>query len=255
MAQSSIKFMKALSHLIKHNLRIDLPSYLLPKEFQKKNSHWEAEISAKDFFMQEIEKIKGRRGARKAKFENSHWEAVLNLNEEHTLNEVKKVAELIENKFNIKCHNIAIHHDEGHLLHKESGRHLSPSEDYYTDKDGNSFFIENKKRTDKPLNISEYKPIYNYHAHLEFSTYKDKKQNGRQSLTRPHLSQLQTEVAQILKMERRNHAFFFFLLSLVCALVATYLSYYTWLFLGDGNVDFNIGYCMNYVKYIMNLFK
>lgn len=60
---------------------------------------------------------------------------------------------------------------------------------------------------------------------------------------------------QILRMERRNHAFFFFLLALVCALVATYLSYYTWLFLGDGNVDFNIGYCMNYVKYITNLFK
>ena len=201
MAKSSVKYQKATSHLKKHNGREDEPSYLLPQDFRTEpNVKWEAEISAKDFFESEVAKT-NRKGGRIPKFENSHWEAVLNLNGDHGLTDCQAVAEHIEKKFNIKCHSIYIHKDEGHLRHKETGKELSGGIDYYT-KNGISYYIKDKKKTNEPLDLSEYEPIYNYHAHLEFTTYKDKKQNWQQGLVRPKLMQLQSEVAEILKMER-----------------------------------------------------
>lgn len=54
----------------------------------------------------------------------------------------------------------------------------------------------------------------------------------------------------LLKMERANRAFFFFLLFLICTLTITFLSYYTWLYLGNQSYDFNVYQCRHYLKYI-----
>ena len=54
----------------------------------------------------------------------------------------------------------------------------------------------------------------------------------------------------LLKMERSHRAFFFFLLFLICTLTITFLSYYTWLYLGNQSYDFNVYQCRNYLKYI-----
>ena len=91
--------------------------------------------------------------------------AVLNLNKNHTLEDVQKVARYIEQKFNITCATIAVHRDEGH---------------YKNDK-----------------------PQYNFHAHITFVTYKDGQQNWRKEKIKPSdLRELQTAVAEILQMER-----------------------------------------------------
>ena len=166
MAKSSINFQKASSHSMKHNFREDEPSYLLQEKDREPNEYWKHEKTAEQIFNDEVSKIeKGKKGKR-PKFENSHWEAVLNLNANHTLAEVQKVAEHIEKKFNITCTAIAIHRDEGH----------------YTDT-GHA--------------------VKNYHAHLNFCTYKDLKQNWRHEKIKPQdLRELQTEIAGILKMER-----------------------------------------------------
>lgn len=166
MAKASINFQKASSHSMKHNFREDEPSYLLQEKDREPNEYWKHEKTAEQIFNDEVAKIeKGKKGKR-PKFENSHWEAVLNLNANHTLAEVQKVAEHIEKKFNITCTAIAIHRDEGH----------------YTDT-GHA--------------------VKNYHAHLNFCTYKDLKQNWRHEKIKPQdLRELQTEIAGILKMER-----------------------------------------------------
>ena len=78
---------------------------------------------------------------------------------------MKKVAEHIAKKFNIIPTRIAMHRDEGHL--NSSGE-----------------------------------VVYNYHAHLNFVTLKDAQQNWTVSKTKNKLSDLQTEVAEILGMER-----------------------------------------------------
>ncbi|MBR4097609.1 MAG: hypothetical protein IKK31_00575, partial [Campylobacter sp.] len=165
MAVSSINFQKSSEHSYKHNFRSDSPNYLLKEEDRLENSYWENDLSAKEIFKNELSKS-NRRGGRIPKFENSHWEAVLNLNKEHTLDDVKKVADYLENKLNITCATIAVHRDEGH--YKKNG-----------------------------------KVCYNFHAHLTFVTYKDSQQNWRKEKIKPQtLREIQTEVAKILKMER-----------------------------------------------------
>ena len=163
MASSSIHFKKATSHSSAHNTRADIPKYLLPEEHRLENEYWQNEKSARQLFDDELQKAT-RKGGPKPKFENSHWEAVLNLNAEHSLTDVQKVAKLIEKKFNITCTSIAVHRDEGH--------------------------------------VKEGQPIYNYHAHLEFMTYQNGQQNWRREHVKNGLSELQTVVANELKMTR-----------------------------------------------------
>ena len=79
---------------------------------------------------------------------------------------MQRVAKHIEEKFNITCSRIAVHKDEGHI--NERG------------------IVE-----------------YNLHAHINFVTYKDGKQNWRREhITPQNLSQLQTDIAQTLNMTR-----------------------------------------------------
>ena len=163
MAKSSINFQKASAHWQKHNAREDEPSYLLPPEFRKANYFWRAELSPQEIFKAEHSKCsKGKR----PRFENSHWEAVLNLNANHTEKDVERVVQHIAKTLNIIPVAIAIHRDEGHL--NERGH-----------------------------------PVYNYHAHLNFITVKDGRQNWSREYIKPQtLRQLQTDVAELLGMER-----------------------------------------------------
>ena len=166
MAGSSINFAKAKSHSHAHNFRQDKPSYLLPPELAKKNEYWQNEhgLTARQIFDNEVSKSSPR-GGRKPKFENSHWEAVLNCEQKHTMADIRLVAEHIERKFNIKCVEIALHRDEGTVIDGEAK--------------------------------------HNYHAHLNFVTYKDGKQNWRGEYIKPaELSRLQTDVAGIMGMKR-----------------------------------------------------
>ena len=169
MAKSSANLQKATKYSLWHNFRkggLKSADYLLPKELRKENEYWENPKSEKEIFYTELQKIKGRTRGKMPKFENSRCEVVVNLNENHTLTNAQEVAEHIEKKFNITCTAIAIHRDEGH----------------YTDT-GHA--------------------VKNYHAHLNFCTYKDLKQNWRLEKIKPQdLRELQTEIAGILKMER-----------------------------------------------------
>lgn len=164
MAKSSINFQKSKGHSYDHNFRKDEPNYLLKAENRLENFYWQNKKSAREIFDEELSNTK-RKGGPIPRFENSHWEAVLNLNKNHTLEDVQKVAEYIEQKFNITCATIAVHRDEGH---------------YKNDK-----------------------PQYNFHAHITFVTYKDGQQNWRKEKIKPSdLRELQTAVAEILQMER-----------------------------------------------------
>jgi len=172
MAKASINFQKTKSNSVQETTRQFEAHYLLPKEYRKENEYWSIGKTDEEIFYLELAKAK-RKGGRIPKPENSLWEAVLNLNQEHTMEDVKKVAEHIEKKFNIICTRIAIHRDEGKVLEGKDG-----------------------SKTVK----------YNYHAHLNFVTYKDGKQNWRRALIREtDLAKLQTEVAEILGMERGKH--------------------------------------------------
>ncbi|OYL11219.1 hypothetical protein, partial [Lactiplantibacillus plantarum] len=164
MAKSSINFQKAKGHSYDHNFRKDEPNYLLKPADRLENFYWQNEKSAREIFDEELKSYGTKKGKRPT-FENSHWEAVLNLNKNHTLEDVQKLAEYIEQKFNITCATIAVHRDEGH---------------YKNDK-----------------------PQHNFHAHITFVTVKDGQQNWRKEKIKPaDLRELQTAVAEMLQMER-----------------------------------------------------
>jgi len=94
--------------------------------------------------------------------------AIMNLDERHHLDDVKKVAEFLENYLGTKVYQIAIHRDEG-----------------YVDKEGN--------------------PHINHHAHLLMSGLKE--ENGivksiKKRLKKADLFYIQDKVAEILNMPR-----------------------------------------------------
>ena len=164
MAKSSINFQKSKGHSYDHNFRKDEPNYLLKPADRLENFYWQNEKSAREIFDEELKSYGTKKGKRPT-FENSHWEAVLNLNKNHTLEDVQKLAEYIEQKFNITCATIAVHRDEGH---------------YKNDK-----------------------PQHNFHAHITFVTVKNGQQNWRKEKIKPaDLRELQTAVAEMLQMER-----------------------------------------------------
>lgn len=177
--KSSINFQKAKNYSYSHNLRIEEEKkeakYLLPEEYHQENEYWilsdeNGKIkSAGKVFLEEVKKTK-RKGGASPKFENAHREAVIVLNSHHTMEDLHKVREHFEKKYNFICCAIAIHRDEGH--------------------------IENIK--------GEKVPKYNYHAHLNFITYANGKQQW--NFNKKQLADMQTEISEILGMERGESA-------------------------------------------------
>lgn len=167
MAISSVNFQKTKPNSTAETTREFEAKYLLKKEYRQENSYWNCGKSDREIYNEQraiYDEAKKGRGKRPS-YENCVWEAVVNFNAEHTLEDMKKVAEHIAKKFNIIPTRIAMHRDEGHLN-------------------------------------SNGEVVYNYHAHLNFVTLKDAQQNWTVSKTKNKLSDLQTEVAEILGMER-----------------------------------------------------
>lgn len=96
------------------------------------------------------------------------WSAVVNLKPNTTREDLENLSKHFADKYGFQCYQIAIHRDEGHI--NENGE-----------------------------------KVINHHAHLEFITLDREtgKNRFRGSLRTPKaLSQMQSEVAQILQMER-----------------------------------------------------
>lgn len=168
MSTSSIHFQRADYTFAEiHNSRQTerQPSYLLPEDKRQQNDFIKLEdVKTLHEKQMEYRRLTHARG-RSPTLTDSYWEAVVNLEERHSLTDVKKVAEHIRQKFKFTPTSIAIHRDEGYV--------------------------------DKVTGATKY----NYHAHLTFYTI----ENGRSQMrlmTRSKLRDLQTEVADLLSMER-----------------------------------------------------
>ena len=167
MTISSIHFQKAeVEFAEKHNFRTEKkePEYLLDKQYRKTNEYLKLH-NPKELYQEQMELRKQNHSRGFAPhLKDVYWEAVVNLDEKHSLADVKKVADFIQQKYHLQPCSIALHHDEG-----------------YTDKDG----------TVK----------YNHHAHLCFLTM-DKGISTMRKIRSKELRQMQTEVAQLLGLER-----------------------------------------------------
>ncbi len=152
-----------------HNDRTLSPSYLLPEEFRGQNEVNLTSAQARQLKERIIENAKKNYLITfKQKFQAKSylWSLVINIKTNTTMSDLKKLAEHFDLKYGFQCYQIAIHRDEGYI-------------------------DENNQ------------PHTNHHAHMEFVTLG--KENGKNMMGRispVKLRQIQTEIAQILGMER-----------------------------------------------------
>lgn len=158
------------------------PSYFLPEADQEPNTFRDlleargtstpdaaaAADHARAYFDQVKSHYSGR--GKRAKYDNCRREAILNLSENSTEDDVRGVVKYLEDKWHIKTTSYAIHRDEG-----------------YKDQDGTVH--------------------RNLHAHLVLETlYVDqatgKPKQAWSKISRKELHQIQDDIAKIMKMER-----------------------------------------------------
>ena len=167
MTISSIHFQKAeVEFAKKHNFRTEKkePEYLLDTQYRKTNEYLDLH-DPKELYQEQMELRKQNHCRGYApQIKDVYWEAVVNLDEKHSLADVRKVADFIQQNYHIQTCSIALHHDEG-----------------YKDKDG----------TVK----------YNHHAHICFLTM-DNGISTMRKIRSKELRQMQTDVAQLLGLER-----------------------------------------------------
>nr|WP_321427651.1 hypothetical protein [uncultured Campylobacter sp.] len=146
-AKSNVNFAFSKPHIFYHNTRDEMPSYAL-SELKELNSYSLSSDEAQNKFnelLAEARKNYYERTKQKiqTKDEKLRISAVININENHTLADVERVAKKIEEKFGIQVIQCAIHRDEGHFLKNEN-------DEYVLDERGNRIW---------DLNL---------HAHIEF---------------------------------------------------------------------------------------
>ena len=140
MAKSSINFAKASKGGFQHNDRTKVPDYLLPEKYHLGN---EVDISAKDaeekiqILYKEAKKNYEERTGQKIQATSYKWEAVVNLNKEHTLKDVQHLTKDLEKETGFTAVQIAIHRDEGRIIKDSQNKEV---------------------------------PLYNHHAHITFFT-------------------------------------------------------------------------------------
>ncbi len=169
-AISSINFKKSNAIQTMHNDRELPPNYLIGGSCECNKSSIQA-LKLKEKIIQEAKEAYNNNKSAKApsfKAKSYEWSAVVNIKLDTTMQDLERLALFLNEKYGFQCYQIAIHRDEGHI--NEQGQ----------------------------------KEI-NHHAHLEFITLN--KENGRnmwrrELITPKVLRQMQSEVAEILRMER-----------------------------------------------------
>lgn len=163
---SSINLQKSKDYQVFHNTNIR-PNYAIGGELSYTLKGYEA-LKLKNQIIENAKEQYTKRTGQKFQAKSYEWSAVCNIKPNTTMQDLEKLAEHFNQKYGFQCYQIAIHRDEGHI--NEKGE-----------------------------------KVINHHAHLEFITLDRQtgKNNYRRELITPKvLRQIQTEVAEILQMER-----------------------------------------------------
>lgn len=164
---SSINFKKSFAINAEHNDRTLPPSYLIDNEKGAEcDRNAEQARELKGQIIAQAKEAYINRTNQRFQAKSYEWSAVCNIKPDTTMDDLKRLAQHFNDKYGFQCYQIAIHKDEGHI-----------------DEDG--------------------KKQINHHAHLEFVTLdKNTGINRQRELTPQKLRELQSEVSQILQMQR-----------------------------------------------------
>lgn len=166
---SSINFKKSIPINTEHNDRTLAPNYLIDKEKGAEcNRNAEKARELKNQIINEAKETYQNKVKQKFQAKSFEWSAVVNIKPDTTMQDLENLAKHFNNKYGFQCYQIAIHRDEGH------------------------------KNTQGEIEI-------NQHAHLEFIMLDKKtgKTNFKmRDFSKQKMREIQTEVAEILQMER-----------------------------------------------------
>mgnify|MGYP003302951381 CR=1 FL=1 len=169
-AISSINFKKSNAIQTRHNDRDLPPNYLISDTGCEVNRTHKEALKLRNKIIENAINAYNKNKSLKApnfKAKSYEWSAVVNIKQDTTMQDLENLAKHFETKYGFQCYQIAIHRDEGYIENGE--KHI------------------------------------NHHAHLEFITLDKEtgKNMYRRELISPKiLRQIQTEVAEILEMER-----------------------------------------------------
>ena len=166
---SSINFKKSIPINTEHNDRTLAPNYLIDTEKGAEcNLNAEQARALKNQIIKEAIQKYTENTRQKFQAKSYEWSAVCNIKPETTMQDLENLAKHFNDKYGFQCYQIAIHRDEGH------------------------------KNTQGEIEI-------NQHAHMEFITLDKKtgKTNFKmRDFSKQKMREIQTEVAEILQMER-----------------------------------------------------
>ena len=144
-------------------------------------------------------KITGRKMQQKA-IDNFIQEAVLNLENFHTVADVEKVFLEFKKEFGgFQIFDIAIHRDEGYFYNFKEDLEYRPNRDIFFNESDKKFYLDSKFKNEADLN--QFEKRYNYHAHVLFSKF-DMTTGKNPRLKKSDMSKIQTISAQALGMQR-----------------------------------------------------
>ncbi|WP_199768462.1 coiled-coil domain-containing protein [Helicobacter salomonis] len=166
---ASINFKPTNNIQLHHNDRTIPPTYLLAKELgygcECDRSGDDALALRHELITQAIKRYR-RTFNQPFKSESYLWSAVINIKSDSTMQDLERLADHFKTKYGFQCYQIAIHRDEGHI-------------------------------------DDEDKVQINHHAHMEFVMLDELTgKNIFRTIKHKHLREIQSEVAEILGMQR-----------------------------------------------------
>ena len=144
-------------------------------------------------------KLTGRKMQQKA-IEHFIQEAVLNLENFHTVADVEKVFLELKKEFGgFEIFEIAIHRDEGYFYNLKEELEYRPQRDIFFNDQDKKFYLDSNFKNEADLN--QFEKRYNYHAHVLFSKF-DMTTGKNPRLKKSDMSKIQTITAKALGMQR-----------------------------------------------------
>ena len=144
-------------------------------------------------------KITGRKMQQKA-IDSFTQEALINLESFHTIADVEKVFIELKKEFGgFELFDIAIHHDEGYLYHRDKDLEFRPNRDIFFNTSNQKFYLDSKLQ--EKADLTQFDKRYNIHAHVRFSKF-NMTTGKNPRLQKSDMSKIQTITAKSLGMQR-----------------------------------------------------
>jgi len=206
MSKSSIHIANGGSGYIAHNARETFSQSQV--FYDEKNEIWNNKEKAFKLFRFELaarsDAYSKRTKQKLQKKSITHLSAIVNLEQHHTLEDLKPLAKYLEDELDTKMFQVAIHRDEGKLVHKETAKTLTSGEQFFSNPKNKKLYFD--KNFENEIDLSEWKLEKNYHAHFEFMGLDQEGKSIRRKFNNHFFRKLQDFTAKTLEMERGNES-------------------------------------------------